>query len=179
MKKIGLQQLFAVSVCVLASSASLCFAQAVSLSATLRGTNEVPANASTASGGTSVTVNTTTGVVTWITTSSIPQTAATGHHIHQAAAGVNGPVVVNFGTSYGGSVTVTPALAASIAANPAGFYVNLHTAAFPGGEIRGQLAATPAPPTVAVPSLSESMLLALGFGLAAFGVFVFRRSNRS
>lgn len=177
MKKNGLQHLLAVGVCVLASTASLCYAQAVSLSTNLRGANEVPANASTNSGGTVVTVDGTTGVVTWITTSSILQTAATGHHIHQAAAGVNGPVVVNFGGAYSGSVTVTPALATSILANPAGFYVNLHTAAFPGGEIRGQLVPPP-PPTASVPALSATMLLALALGLAALGMLVFRGSNR-
>jgi hypothetical protein len=73
-------------------------------------------------------------------------------HIHRGGAGVNGPVVVGFfqktpGTalpatlsSAAGCVSgVDPALIDEIRQNPAGFYVNLHTADFPGGAIRGQL----------------------------------------
>lgn len=69
-------------------------------------------------------------------------------HIHEGAAGVNGPVRVPFfetpmpatATAAAGAVTVTdPAIATAIRRNPAGFYVNLHTAEFPGGAIRGQL----------------------------------------
>jgi hypothetical protein len=77
-------------------------------------------------------------------------TAPTLGHIHQGAAGVNGPVkVALFGTplpdtatAAAGAVTVTdPKIADSIRANPGGFYVNLHTTAFPGGAVRGQLVA--------------------------------------
>jgi len=69
-------------------------------------------------------------------------------HVHRAPAGVAGPVVVPL---FGGTTTtdrhirndgataIDPALAADICANPAGYYVNYHTTAFPGGAIRGQL----------------------------------------
>ncbi|MEV6398917.1 CHRD domain-containing protein [Streptomyces sp. NPDC051907] len=69
-------------------------------------------------------------------------------HIHQGAAGQNGAVKVPlFGTampdtvhSAAGQVAVTDAaLAKSIRTDPAGFYVNLHSAEFPGGAVRGQL----------------------------------------
>jgi hypothetical protein len=73
-------------------------------------------------------------------------------HIHRGAAGVNGPIVVNFFTNtpatplparissaLGCTPNVDEALMSEIRANPAGFYVNLHNAAFPGGVIRGQL----------------------------------------
>ncbi len=62
-------------------------------------------------------------------------------HFHQGAVGVNGPVVVGFtgsaGTYCGVSQRLTTAQLAAL--NADGFYANIHTAAFPGGEIRGQL----------------------------------------
>lgn len=77
-------------------------------------------------------------------------------HIHQAAAGVNGGVVVNMvpgagevtfpngsGSYVHAGFPVSPVdLANQIIANPAGFYFNAHTAANPGGVTRGQLTRT-------------------------------------
>ena len=81
-------------------------------------------------------------------------TALTASHIHGGAPGVNGGVFVGFGLGAGevtfptgsGSftkqgVTLTVDQANSIMANPSAFYVNIHTAANPGGVARGQLAA--------------------------------------
>ena len=78
--------------------------------------------------------------------------APTASHIHQGAAGVAGPVVVPFfqpGTNaaslpgtlsaVAGCVAVDAGLARRIAASPRDFYVNIHTADFPAGAIRGQL----------------------------------------
>jgi hypothetical protein len=68
-------------------------------------------------------------------------------HIHEGAVGANGPVVVNFGapgpTGASGCVVVDSAVADDIAATPSDYYVNVHNAAFPGGALRGQLAAGP------------------------------------
>ena len=68
--------------------------------------------------------------------------APTASHIHAGAAGTNGSVVVPFtvGTLSNGATTITAQLASDINANPAGFYVNVHTSDFPNGAIRGQLA---------------------------------------
>lgn len=176
MVKNWMQHLITAGALVLFGSASLCSAQAVSYSATLSGANEVPANASVNKGATFVSVDAATGVVTWNTTATVPAANVTGHHIHRGAAGTNGPVVINFSGAYSGTVTATTALAAEIVGNPTNFYVNLHTAAFPGGEIRGQLAAFPV--GGAVPTLSTSVLLMLGLLLAAFGAYVYRRKQR-
>jgi CHRD domain len=71
----------------------------------------------------------------------------TAAHIHNAPAGVNSGVFVDldpFGADVTGNkaehcVITTAEKAAAIVANPSGYYVNIHTASFPGGAIRGQL----------------------------------------
>jgi len=75
----------------------------------------------------------------------------TASHIHPGATGANGGVFVSLGLGEGevtfatgsGSftkrVTVTADEANSILANPASYYLNIHTAANPGGAARGQL----------------------------------------
>jgi hypothetical protein len=70
--------------------------------------------------------------------------AATGAHIHRGDAGSAGPPVVPLttpdaaGRSEGCAAVAAP-LAAEMIARPHGFYVNVHSAAFPAGAIRGQL----------------------------------------
>ena len=68
---------------------------------------------------------------------------ATLAHIHRGAAGVPGPVVVNFtpptfGVSQG-CTSIAQSLGDEIEANPELFYSNVHNAQFPGGAVRGQL----------------------------------------
>lgn len=62
----------------------------------------------------------------------------TGAHIHNAPVGVAGPVRVDFSAQLSGSGLVDPDLA-GVLANPADWYVNVHTAEFRAGAIRGQL----------------------------------------
>ena len=78
-------------------------------------------------------------------------------HIHLGASGVNGGVIFGLGTgsspnwtntATGMSLSLTGQTfpAANVAALLAGnTYLNLHTAAFPAGAIRGQLTAVPVP----------------------------------
>ena len=75
--------------------------------------------------------------------------APTAAHIHQAASGAAGPVVVTlpapiFNHVYN-CMDIDPALYTQIAADPAGFYVNVHTTDFPKGAMRGQLGPIVAP----------------------------------
>lgn len=75
-------------------------------------------------------------------------------HIHQGAAGVAGPAVVNTGLAPASpvplpsgalsnhtfaNITVEPTVMNNIISNPAGFYFNAHTVLNPGGAVRGQL----------------------------------------
>ena len=75
--------------------------------------------------------------------------AAAAAHIHRGGASEAGPIVVPLRTPNAdgaarGCVSVSRALVSQILANRANYYVNVHTAEFPGGAIRGQLAGTSA-----------------------------------
>jgi len=67
----------------------------------------------------------------------------TAAHIHIGGPGENGRPVVPLeapeGGTSGGCAPVAAELSAALLANPGGYYVNVHTRAFPGGAIRGQL----------------------------------------
>ena len=68
----------------------------------------------------------------------------TAAHIHRGAAGVNGPVVVTLDPPDDNDSddcdTADDALIDEIRHNPSAFYVNVHTADYPDGAIRGQIA---------------------------------------
>lgn len=82
---------------------------------------------------------------------------ATAAHIHEGAAGENGPVVANLAAPADGNAAdcltegevgpgTTPKFptgetVAAILANPENYYVNVHNGEYPGGAIRGQLEA--------------------------------------
>jgi hypothetical protein len=112
------------------------------LYATLLPENQVPPTASDGSGVALVTLNQGQGEVCWDITVSDLTTPVILAHIHQGAAGVNGAVVVDFMVpinGLNGCVDADAALIKDIRQNPAGYYVNVHTTMFPGGEVRGQL----------------------------------------
>ncbi len=145
--------------------------------AALVGGNEVPPGTSTATGTFTATLDEAAGTLTW--TLTVPSiTSATAAHLHQAAAGANGSVVLPLYTPPAGTTVSTlnltgTARAADIvgplAGNFAGFvtalkggtiYANVHTTANPGGEIRAQViaatAAAPAQATAAAPAAPKT-----------------------
>ena len=156
--------------------------------ADLMGSNEVPSNASRATGVADFTLDTVAGTLSVIEGFTGLTSVATAAHIHCCTTpGMNAPVVLPFSSSdsfpfgvTGGSFNHTYNLATSltgisvadfIAGLEAGeAYTNIHTAIFPGGEIRGQIAA-------AVPEPSSWSLMILGF--AGIGLLAYHRKSKS
>ena len=106
----------------------------------LSGTQEVPPVTTSATGRASITIGADKSVSGGISTSGIVGTAA---HIHAAAAGTNGPVMITLekDTENGWVVPADTSLTdAQHAMFKAGeLYLNVHSAAHPAGEIRAQL----------------------------------------
>jgi hypothetical protein len=112
----------------------------------LTGEAESPAGDPVATGTATVRLRTGQGQVCYVLSADNLAPAAAAH-IHEAAAGASGNVVIPLKTpdasgKSSGCASATRALVASILTDPAGYYVNVHTAAFPGGAIRGQLTGT-------------------------------------
>jgi hypothetical protein len=107
---------------------------------TLNGAQEVPPVTTAATGFGTITVGDDKSVSGSVSTSGVVGTVA---HIHDGAAGKNGPVIVPLTKSSDNTWTVPPGTKftdAQYEAYKAGnLYVNVHSAANKGGEIRGQL----------------------------------------
>lgn len=121
------------------------WAQGIQHFAVLNGGNEVAAADPDGSGAASVVVRG-SQVCFSILVEGIGTPVAT--HIHEGASGVNGPIRVtltptpttgNPGTSSGCVPVAGAGLLTRLRNTPNLFYVNVHTAAFPDGAIRGQL----------------------------------------
>jgi hypothetical protein len=123
-------------------------ATSVFFSADLSGANEVPAADPDGTGKALVRI---TGTQVCFALKYANITAPFAGHIHTGAAGANGAVVVPFFavpggatlpanlTGIAGCLASDQATVDSIKANPAGFYVNMHTVDFRAGVMRGQL----------------------------------------
>jgi hypothetical protein len=110
------------------------------LTVKLTGGVEVPKGAPAGHGTAAITINGTK--VCWKFSGLTGIDKPTAAHIHKGAAGTAGPVVVPFGAAFKptGCMATTAALAKAILAAPSSYYVNVHTAKFPGGAVRAQLA---------------------------------------
>jgi CHRD domain len=108
----------------------------------MRGANEVPAKAGNGTGQVDAVLNKDTNVFRWkVSYSGLSGPATAGHFHGPAEIGANAGVVLPWtgpiASPLEGSATLTPAQAADLTAGK--WYANIHTAANPGGEIRGQM----------------------------------------
>jgi hypothetical protein len=104
--------------------------------------NEVPPVPTNATGSADVTYDTVTRVVTWNITHSGLSGAPTAAHFHGPSSALeNAPVIVVFSaplaSPFKGTATLTPDQATQLLAG--NWYINIHTQAYPGGELRGQV----------------------------------------
>lgn len=112
------------------------------LQARLSGGNEVPPVMSAATGQADVSFDPESNKLTWSVSYAGLSGPATAAHFHGPAvggrnAGVVVPLTGGMDSPIAGSTTITKAQAADLLAGK--WYVNVHTAANPGGEIRGQV----------------------------------------
>lgn len=140
---------------------------------------------------TAATAASTGSVLVNISATTTQSEVVTAAHIHRGVAGVNGPVVVDFKMTTATTTVANQAAALTtqfevteadavkvleeVLANPAGFYVNVHTQSNPGGHIRGQLAA---PVDGAVARL-DSKLVAADLDLAELRRMVVRIAEKT
>jgi CHRD domain len=116
------------------------------MATTLSGTSEVPPVVSAGAGSIELALNRQTNVLTWTVVYSGLSGPVTGAHLHGPAiagqnAGVAIPMLGNLTSPFVGAVILSPDQVAELRAG--NWYFNLHTAYYPNGEIRGQIAASP------------------------------------
>ena len=127
-------------------SGTVLAADATAFESKLSGANEVPANASPGSGTLKASLDKHTSVLNWtVTYSGLTGPVKAGHFHGPAAAGTNAGVALGLTggvqSPIKGSATLTAAQMDELKAGK--WYVNPHTAANPGGEVRGQVMPSP------------------------------------
>lgn len=157
------------------ASASFSQAQMLHFHADLTG--QQAGTSSQATGFADAVLDLSTNVLAFTTTWTGLGSLTTNGHIHRGAVGISGPVTVPFpglplGATFGtytNSFTLTPTLVSELLGGLD--YVNIHSAVFPAGEIRGQLL----PSITAVPEPSTYALA----GAALLSLVVWRRRCRA
>lgn len=154
-------------------------AKTSSYTATLSPDEEVPNKGPAGASGTAkIDINTDTNQVCYEVTPSGLSEPPTAGHIHTGAKGASGPVFIDFNVPANGlknCVTSDATKVATVTGNPGGHYVNIHTASYAAGAIRGQMveaAATTQPePSSALPRTGAPLTVLLaGVGLALTGL---------
>ena len=118
-------------------------ASTANYTAQLSGAQEVPPTNTQGRGDAQVTFDKASKQLRWTVNYSGLTSNATAAHFHTAAQGANGPVAINIAPSgppqspITGMATLTDAQAQALSAGQ--MYLNVHTPANPGGEIRGQV----------------------------------------
>ncbi|MEO8148753.1 MAG: CHRD domain-containing protein [Bacteroidia bacterium] len=146
MKKITLQLLiciFGVSISAAAYAGN--FTANLLFSAQLNGAQETPPVATSAVGVAGFILNATHDTLCIKATVTGLSGAITGAHIHEGAMGVAGPVIIALTANITGNditatltgANLTPPMVAKFIAGD--YYINVHTTANPGGEVRGQI----------------------------------------
>lgn len=121
--------------------ASPALAKPVTLTATLTGAAETGGGDADGAGGFKADADDETGdfcFTLWAEKITKPTMA----HVHVGAAGADGKPVATLevtGKDSDACVAMEPALIKEIVGNPAGYYVNVHTADSPSGAVRGQI----------------------------------------
>ena len=138
LRALSISSLLVLGACGMAPMAS----PPAALTARLSGASEVPAVMTNGAGSVEARLAPGTNLLTWKITYTGLSGPPTGAHFHgPAMAGQNAGVVVPIGAPLAspiiGSATLTPSQAADLTAGK--WYVNLHTAVHPGGEVRGQV----------------------------------------
>ena len=106
----------------------------------LSGNNEVPPVKTDASGSGSFQINPDHTVAAKVSVTGMQATAA---HIHEGAAGTNGPVIIPFTKTADNTFAAPPDAkltdAQFMSYQAGNLYMNVHSAKYPGGELRAQL----------------------------------------
>jgi hypothetical protein len=128
-----------------ATSAATRLEAATRLTATLTGASEAPTPGDPDGAGTAtVNIDATKGQACYeVSVQKVDRPV--GMHIHDGEPGQSGPVVIPLTTPTASETTTTGCadadrtLLSRIAAQPGDFYVNVHTATYPQGAVRGPL----------------------------------------
>ncbi len=138
-KSIVISGLSSIALAAFVAMPSPVFAEMVKMKADLKSSEEVPPNDSPGSGTADVTLDTDANKVSWtITHEGLTGDAAAAHFHGPAKVGENAPPVVDISTNLmEGSADVSAEQLQMI--REGNTYLNIHTAQYPDGEIRGQV----------------------------------------